>query len=454
MFASCRQVYYKPSADVTNATIYLFEYELPSMPNGWPPISFHYAEHVVAQNLTLQGPAWELVNLEGSHHITLATSLLRWASFSGVSFGDVPNIGSNPLNYSLGPVGAQHINIENNTITQTACGVYLIAMHTWQSSNDATVRGNRFIDIDTENHYRNGDTHAIGVQGGARNLFEHNVIDGAGGSGITFYQGPDNKDGQPPQEMHDNTVRYNYIANIVNLDNANFRKNQHGIGAGGSGYVQGNLSYNNTVYYNILINVTNIALRSKTLVPPKEHGVYQWRYLNNVVVNAGVGFSTAYECRPSYLPGPQCYHPEQVANNVFLHSRVAHHDGWGYAGSQPVSHLHNDWQHNVYYPDGPEMFCYGLCTWPGRAPCKNCTDFATFQKDEPHPTNSLLADPKLTDMWSSVAVGMRPRAGSPLLGAGLDVGLTQDFGGADVPASGPSIGAFQLQPDSDDEPAD
>ena len=38
---------------------------------------------------------------------------------------------------------------------------------------------------------------------------------------------------------------------------------------------------------------------------------------------------------------------------------------------------------------------------------------------------------------------MRPRAGSPLLSAGLDVGLTQDFGGADVPASGPSIGAFQ-----------
>jgi hypothetical protein len=38
---------------------------------------------------------------------------------------------------------------------------------------------------------------------------------------------------------------------------------------------------------------------------------------------------------------------------------------------------------------------------------------------------------------------MRPRAGSPLLGAGLDVGLTVDFGGAGVPASGPSIGAFE-----------
>ena len=93
------------------------------------------------------------------------------------------------------------------------------------------------------------------MQGGSRSVYEHNIIDGAGGSGITFYQGPDNKDGQPPEPMHDNTVRYNYVANIVNLDNANQPKNQHGIETGGSAYVQGNLSYNNSVYYNILVNV-------------------------------------------------------------------------------------------------------------------------------------------------------------------------------------------------------
>ena len=38
--------------------------------------------------------------------------------------------------------------------------------------------------IDTENYYHNGDGHAIGIQGGCRNLYEHNIIDGAGGSGI------------------------------------------------------------------------------------------------------------------------------------------------------------------------------------------------------------------------------------------------------------------------------
>jgi hypothetical protein len=48
----------------------------------------------------------------------------------------------------------------------------------------------------------------------------------------------------------------------------------------------------------ILINVTHIGLRSKTLVPGSEHGLYQWRYLNNVVIGAGLGFSSAFECRP------------------------------------------------------------------------------------------------------------------------------------------------------------
>ena len=159
-----------------------------------------------------------------------------------------------------------------------------------------------------------------------------------------------------------------------------------------------------------------------------------------------MGFSTAYECIGAD-DKPVCYHPEQVANNVFLNSRSAHHDGWN-AGLKngtsviPISHLHNDWQHNVFYPDGPEMFCYGLCAWPGQAPCANCTNFAAFEKDQPHPTHSLLTDPELQDVLS-VPQGFRPTVGSPLLGAGLDVGLTVDFGGLPVPRGSPSIGVHQ-----------
>ena len=163
--------------------------------NGWPPIALHNAQHTTVRNLTLQGPAWELVRATGGHHITLSENTLRWASFAAITLDDG------------GVAGTQHMRIERNLITQTACGVYLIAMHTWQNSNDLYCGHNRFIDIDTEDFYGNGDTHAIGIQGGSRNLFDHNIIDGAGGSGITFYQGPDNENGTPPQEMHDNVVR-------------------------------------------------------------------------------------------------------------------------------------------------------------------------------------------------------------------------------------------------------
>ena len=432
-------LFYKPAFPATAAKLYV----------GWTaPFLLSNLSHVTIKNLRLYGVAYALILISGGTDLVIRDSHIQWAGSFGIEVTHAHALP--PFNMTDGelPTGLRGGLIENNTIHQCGTGVYFVAMHTAGASNHVTLRGNRFLDIDTENFYHNGDCHAIGVQGGSHNLFERNTIDGAGGSGITFYQGPDNKDGQPPQEMHDNTVRYNTIANVVNLDQANQHKNQHGIETGGSRYVQGNLSYNNSVYYNILVNVTSIALRSKTLVPGAGHGTYQWRYLNNVVVNAGVGFSTAYECLGPE-DEPVCYHPEQVANNVFLNSRLAHHDGWDNPARfkngtpvRPFSHLHNDWQHNAFYPDGPAMFCYGLCAWPGQAPCANCTNFATFEKDQPHPTHSLLTDPQLTNAFS-VPQGFRPKAGSPLLGAGLDVGLTADFGGVPVPPGSPTIGVFQ-----------
>ena len=83
-----------------------------------------------------------------------------------------------------------------------------------------------------DHRYGNGDTHAIGIQGGSWNVIEHNIIDGAGGSGITMYQGPDNRDGQPPQDMHDNTVRFNVVANVFTTKSdpsASGASNQRGI---------------------------------------------------------------------------------------------------------------------------------------------------------------------------------------------------------------------------------
>ena len=102
-------------------------------------------------------------------------------------------------------------------------------------------------------------------------------------------QGPDNPDGTPPQEMHDNIVRYNLVMNVGGAGS----KNMHGIEVGGSRYVQGNASYNNSVYYNVVINVTHIALRSKTLQLGAGHGLYVFPSLK-IVVFAIVLFSCSY----------------------------------------------------------------------------------------------------------------------------------------------------------------
>ena len=445
-------IYYKPSAGVTSAALVVYEYTRPTShkatTNGWPPLALHYAEHVIVRNLTLQGPCWEIVQAAGGHHIQLIGNMMRWASFAAVSVGDVPGHG-NQWNYSLGSTGTDYLTIRDNLITQTATGIYTVSMHTWQNSNHLYVGHNRFIDIDTENNYGNPDAHAIALQGGSFNLIEHNVIDGAGGSGITFYQGPDNSDGQPPHEMHDNVVRYNLVTNIY-TSHTNMSKpgaqNCRGIEICDSRYQSNGTSYNNSVYYNVIANVTGDGLRSKAHSPGVTgHGKYQWRWLNNVVMDCGVGFSTIHECI-----GPNstdCRKNEQVANNVFFRSKAAHVDGWDPDLDRPrgsrYTHHADDWQHNLFFPDGPAMFCFGLCA-NGRLPCHNCTTFAEFhRRDHPHPTYDIVHPPCFHNA-TKLPLGLRPEVGSLLLQGGVDVGLSFDWAGTALAAgTPPSIGVFQ-----------
>eukprot|EP01052_Picozoa_sp_SAG31_P006903 SAG31_NODE_323_length_17713_cov_12.065834_15_plen_263_part_00 len=240
--------------------------------------------------------------------------------------------------------------------------------------------------------------------------------------------------------MHDNVVRFNLVMNIFrtgNKSNAPGPSNQRGIEICDSHYVGLSTSYNNTVSYNIVSNVSGIGLRSKAHAPGLGHGEYQWRWLNNVVMDAGVGFVTVTECI-----GPNqtdCRKAEQVANNVFFRSRAAHHAGWDAAGT--ISHKKDDWQHNLYYPDGDKMFCYGLCA-NGRLPCRNCTNYARFQHDEPHPTHSICNKPPMFVNDSNLPLGLQLLAASPMVRAGLDVGLSYDWLASPVLGT-PSIGAFQ-----------
>ena len=120
-------VYYKPSRLKEQMVLYLFPFAMPSQLNGYPPLTFHNASHIIAQNLTVQGPAWSAVHLLGGHHLTVRSCTIRWAQFAGIAMGDVPNLDATQESaYYLAPrggPGAQNVTQADILITHTATGL-------------------------------------------------------------------------------------------------------------------------------------------------------------------------------------------------------------------------------------------------------------------------------------------------------------------------------------------
>ena len=137
------KLFFKPSDPTTASMFYA----------GWPsPFPLSNVSHVTIQNLRLYGVAYELISIAGGRDLIIRDSHIQWAGGMAIEVGHLG--GTN----GMGP-GLSGGLIENNTITQCATGVYFVSMHTIQNSNHVTVRNNRFIDIDQENHYHNGDGH-------------------------------------------------------------------------------------------------------------------------------------------------------------------------------------------------------------------------------------------------------------------------------------------------------
>ena len=200
------------------------------------------------------------------------------------------------------------------------------------------------------------------MQGGAGTVIERNFINGSGGSGISMYQGPG-------QRMIDTVIRANVIANIRDAEG---RKNQRGIEYDNANSLAATPAAgigNNSVNYNLLVNITNIALRSKALpvsarplLLPSSTAFTQcpfssWHWYNNIVLNAGTGFFIRYVTDASTsAPLP---HSDCVFNNIFActhcKSGYRHQDGW----SPRVRPSLDTLSHNLYYPDNSSYFCVG-----------------------------------------------------------------------------------------------
>lgn len=114
---------------------------------------------------------------------------------------------------------------------------------------------------DQENHFRYGDNHGWGVQGGNNNLFEAFDIDGCAGTGFTNYQ-------FKGQQMCNNIYRDMEIRNIKNLDPGR-RRNERGFELGGDKGIEPELHVGNKAY-NIKIVNAHLGVRMKTIYSP--HG--------------------------------------------------------------------------------------------------------------------------------------------------------------------------------------
>eukprot|EP01046_Picozoa_sp_COSAG06_P059368 COSAG06_NODE_12257_length_1403_cov_1.080521_1_plen_324_part_00 len=315
--------------------------------------------------------------------------------------------------------------------------------------------------------YGNGDTHAIGVQGGAHNIFTENLIDRVGGSGITMYQCalgarwgvPSTK---PKQAMFNNTISLN---RIFNVHSRNPDRNMRGIDSESNNDAAPAIPYSNRVMYNVLSNITKIALNAKSLDPQPEHQ-FSWLWANNAVINSSIGFFSGQDICGGCTNLTVRPAAQMVVNNLFVASSVAHVAGVVVFDPRfgPLDNSHNDIDYNLYWNPPAELalppverFCTGYQPFsPGHD--GNCTSFQEWRAVTSKDAHSLdQLDPllggeqvsHLADRWETPFL---PHASSPLRGRGValtksDKGVTwpsHDMGGQSLldSANSPSIGAF------------
>ena len=148
-------VYYRPSVTGQQMVVYLFPYGMPSALNGYPPLAFHNASHVVAQNLTLQGPAWEVGSctlngvfspeLPPRHNVELPLInddfLLKNADYIEIEGGQLRGWASHHSTQLYHPVGAVrwHLNgrCGRSTRHRRAC-VLPVALGAWGAERNAS----------------------------------------------------------------------------------------------------------------------------------------------------------------------------------------------------------------------------------------------------------------------------------------------------------------------------
>lgn len=267
-----------------------------------------------------------------------------------------------------------------------------------------TVRGCTIHDIGVFPIMQNGDAEGISVNGSDYLTVESNEFYNCGSAYTCF-----------PFEFQTNIghiIRWNYIHDSHQLE-ARGRGIEFQIGEDNVADKSGC-----EVYGNIVSNIPSIAYRSTW--PTVEVVFY-----NNTAVNAGQSFWFNHTQQAN--KGPNII----LKNNISLNP-VGDHIFFGSATTDANYTLTSDF--NMWYPDGAGLF---ELQDSGESPDNDLAGWQALVKAGcTFDPSSTIDEPELV---GPARGKFAPRDGSPVIGAGVDVGLSVDFRGNPI---GTDIGAI------------
>jgi uncharacterized repeat protein (TIGR01451 family) len=415
-------------------------------PAGGPPpldlyaqgprvISINDRSYIVVRGLTLYaGGSSRAVSLSNADYVTVENNELV-GGFHSMEVDRDSDYGVFRSNIVRDPVGSGLLFFADSATADA------------DSSDNWRIENNEIFNVSTQCRFCGlgsdlPDRHAIGFQSGNNTIIQYNHIHHVGGEGVVFYNWSDRQGGNA---QRNNLIRYNLIQDVRDLnprclDGTAVCANQRGIEMGSDpSSPDPETITGNIVHHNVLVRVHGTALRTKSTKPLNG---YSWRFLNNTVVDSGLGFEfSLYSAAYGHLAGlefrnniihdsvPDAVNPHVRANAYVLATDVS---GVGFS-------------HNLFHPDGPTAF-----RWIAQN-----TNFAGWVAYSGFPSaGSVTSNPAFmnassgTFLWAAQSAA-EPGAGdyqlastSPALNAGLNVGLTADMLGNPV-AGSPDFGAYE-----------
>jgi|GEM_PF-4379843 len=315
--------------------------------------------------------------------------------------------------------------VRNSELAYGANGFYSIASsaeYNHLSPNELTVENNYIHDIGDTGHgnFRDGDSPAVGIQGGSNHLIQNNLIERTGSSIVLF--------SSPGQVMRDNIIRNNILKDIY------AQASYGGIGIALSGFSTAPLGERtgNKFYNNIIMGTQGSGLTSNApdlvevynnlfynITSPSELEIYGTLYQNRV----SRAFTT-YSNTASHYRGH---------NNMFVNVK----DQYVFISWGNYDHIESsmEWDHNLYFnPEPKETFDFYYKPLHYR-------DMDYWINDTPYDNRAVTKDPLLDiDGWTVTLSEL-----SPAIDAGFDMQRDTDVYGNPIYGQ-PDIGPVEHQP--------